>query len=101
MQENNLTEPGEKEGTSLLRQYFEQLRIDRNDAVAQAGIRQSIQLINDLNQAAILRKNQHASESAASAATWMSIIFTILALIAFTLVVNFPGVISQSYPSTG
>jgi PAS domain S-box-containing protein len=95
LQENNLTEPGEKEGTHLLRQYFEQLRIDRNDAVAQAGIRQSIQLINDLNQEAILRKNQHASESAASAATWMSIIFTILALIAFTLVVNFPGVISN------
>jgi PAS domain S-box-containing protein len=95
LQENNLTEPGEKEGTNLVRQYFEQLRIDRTDAVAQAGIRQSIQLINDLNQEAILRKNQHASESAASAATWMSIIFTILALIAFTLVVNFPGVISN------
>jgi PAS domain S-box-containing protein len=95
LQENNLTEPGEKEGTNLVRQYFEQLRIDRTDAVAQAGIRQSIQLINDLNQEAILRKNQHASESAASAATWMSIIFTVLALIAFTLVVNFPGVISN------
>lgn len=95
LQEKNITEPGEKEGTHLVRQYFEQLRINRNDASAQAGIRQSIQLINDLNQEAILRKNQHARESAESAATWMTIIFTILALIAFTLVVNFPSVISH------
>lgn len=95
LQEKNITEPGEKEGTILVRQYFEQLRINRNDPIAQAGIRQSIQLINDLNQEAILHKNQNARDSAESAATWMTIIFTVLALIAFTLVVNFPGVISN------
>lgn len=95
LQEKNITEPGEKDGTILVRQYFEQLRINRNDSVAQAGIRQSIQLINDLNQEAILHKNQNARDSAESAATWMTIIFTILALIAFTLVLNFPGVISN------
>ncbi|MBO9633382.1 MAG: HAMP domain-containing protein [Chitinophagaceae bacterium] len=95
LQEKNITEPGEKDGTILVRQYFEQLRINRNDSVAQAGIRQSIQLINDLNQEAILHKNQSARDSAESAATWMTIIFTILALIAFTLVLNFPGVISN------
>lgn len=95
LQEKNITEPGEKDGTILVRQYFEQLRINRNDSVAQAGIRQSIQLINDLNQEAILHKNQNARDSAESAATWMTIIFTVLALIAFTLVVNFPGVISN------
>lgn len=95
LQEKNITEPGEKEGTLLLRQSFEKLRLNRNDEQAQAGIRQSIQLINDLNQEAILRKNQLARERTGSAATWMTIIFTILALLAFTLVVNFPGVISN------
>lgn len=95
LQEKNITEPGEKDGTLQVRQYFEQLRINRNDSVAMAGIRQSIQLVNDLNQEAILHKNEAARESAGSAATWMTIIFTVLALIAFTLVVNFPGVISH------
>ena len=95
LQEKNITEPGEKDGTIQVRQYFEQLRINRNDSVAMAGIRQSIQLVNDLNQEAILHKNEAARESAGSAATWMTIIFTVLALIAFTLVVNFPGVISN------
>lgn len=95
LQEKNITEPGERDGTIQVRQYFEQLRINRNDSVARAGIRQSIQLINDLNQEAIFRKNESARESASSAATWMTIIFTVLALLAFTLVVNFPGVISN------
>ncbi|RZS72241.1 PAS/PAC sensor signal transduction histidine kinase [Pseudobacter ginsenosidimutans] len=95
LQEKNVTEPGEKESTVAVRQYFERIRINRNDTVALAGIRQSIQLINDLNQEAILHKNQNAREGAESAATWMTIIFTVLALIAFTLVVNFPGVISN------
>ncbi|NML19577.1 HAMP domain-containing protein [Pseudoflavitalea sp. G-6-1-2] len=94
-QEKNVTEPGEKEGTLQLRQSFEKLRLNKNDDLAKAGIRQSIQLINDLNQEAILRKNQLARERTGSAATWMTIIFTILALLAFTLVVNFPGVISN------
>lgn len=95
LQEKNVTEPGEKESTLAVRQYFERVRINRNDTVALIGIRENIQLINDLNQEAILNKNQNARESAESAATWMTIIFTVLALIAFTLVVNFPGVISN------
>lgn len=95
LQEENITEPGEKEATAGLRKYFNRLVTNPSDSVAYTGIRQNIQLINDLNQEAILRKNQVARDTAESATTWMTIIFTILALIAFTLVVNFPGIISN------
>lgn len=94
-QEDNVTEPGEKEATAALRNYFIQLGKDSLSAPAFTGIRVQIQLINDLNQEAILRKSQLARDTAENATTWMTVIFTILALIAFTLAVNFPGIISN------
>ncbi|WEK36506.1 MAG: ATP-binding protein [Candidatus Pseudobacter hemicellulosilyticus] len=93
-QETNVTEPGEKEATQSLRRYFGQLQTYPADSLALSGIRQQIRLVNDLNQAAILRKHQQTKDTAENAVTWMSIIFTALALIAFTLVINFPSVIS-------
>ena len=94
-QENNITEPGEKEATDLLRKNFEELKANPNDSSNYPEIRQSLQIINALNQDAIMRKNEVAETTAQNATTWLTIIFSVLTLIAFTLVVNFPSVISK------
>ena len=94
-QEHNITEPGEKEATELLRKNFEELKADPGDSSNYPEIRQSLQIINDINQQAIMRKNETAENTAETATTWLTIIFSFLALIAFTLVVNFPSVISK------
>ncbi|WP_153798495.1 sensor histidine kinase [Foetidibacter luteolus] len=94
-QEANITEPGEKEATVLLRKSFEELRLHPDDSSNYPEVRQSLQVINLLNQQAIMRKSKAAEETAETATTWLTIIFSILALIAFTLAVNFPSVISR------
>lgn len=93
-QEANITEPGEGFATVALRQSFDLLKTQPgNDSLHQA-IRQNIQTINESNQRAIFRKNEVAGANAEKATTWLMIIFSTLSLVAFTLAVNFPSVIS-------
>lgn len=94
-QEKNITEPGEQEATELLRKNFEELKANPSDSSNYPEIRQSLQLINEFNQQAIMRKNEVAVNTAQNATTWLTIIFSILTLIAFTLVINFPSVLSK------
>jgi len=94
-QEANVTEPGEKDATTQLRNNFEGLKIHPEDSVIYPAIRQNLQVINLLNQESILRKSRMAEATAESATTWLTVIFSILALIAFTLAVNFPSIISR------
>ncbi|HTB52693.1 MAG TPA: ATP-binding protein [Ferruginibacter sp.] len=94
-QENNITEQGEKEATANLRKNFNELKADPFDSSNYPQIRQSIQIINSLNENAILRKNNSAHKTAEDANFILTIIFAILTLIAFTLVVNFPSIISN------
>jgi PAS domain S-box-containing protein len=94
-QENNVTEPGEKDETEKLRNAFEQLLKDTANTYNYSAIRLSIHKINELNQNAILRKNAVAHQTAEDAILWLSAIFTILTLIAFIIVVNFPSIISR------
>jgi PAS domain S-box-containing protein len=94
-QENNITEQGEKEATAELRKNFNELKADPFDSSKYPQIRQSIQIINSLNENAILRKNNSAHNTAEDANFILTIIFAVLTLIAFTLVVNFPSIISN------
>ena len=94
-QEHNITEPGEKQATETLRKNFNELKADPADSSNYPEIRQGLQLINDLNQNAIYRKNEIAKKIADDATFWLTIIFTILTLVAFTLVFNIPRVISS------
>lgn len=93
-QENNITELGEKEATREIRKNFSILLKDAGDSNTYSLIRQSIQKVNDLNQQAIVRKNEVAKKTAEDAILWLSIIFVVLGLVTFTFVVNFPSVIS-------
>jgi PAS domain S-box-containing protein len=96
LQEKNVTEPGEMEATVSLRKNFNALKGKAPDSsnYNYKKIREAIQQINELNQNAILRKNAFAHQTAEDAGVWLNVIFVILTLIAFTLVVNFPSVIS-------
>lgn len=93
-QEANVTEQGELPATIKIRSAFEAYRLKPGDSISHNTILKSLQLINQLNQQAILQKNELVKNSAETANTWLTLIFTVLALIAFTLVVNFPSIIS-------
>jgi PAS domain S-box-containing protein len=93
-QEKNITEYGEEDATKLLRSNFEELKQQPNDSSNYREIRQAIQTINTINQNAILRKNETAQKTATDTIFWMTLIFSVLTIVSFTLVVNFPDVLS-------
>lgn len=94
-QEHNVTEPGEGEVTQALRQHFELLKKNHTDSTQYAVIRKSIYGIESLNQQAIIRKNETAQNTAEDATIWLTVIFTVIAIISFTFVTNFPSVIAN------
>jgi PAS domain S-box-containing protein len=94
-QENNITEPGEAEATRNLRNYFEQLKNGGKDTEISHKINKEIYVIYLLNQKALENKNVNALKTAANAKLWLTILTTILVLISFSLVVNFPGYIAS------
>src|ERR1017187_1986406 len=94
-QENNITELGEKEATQELRKNFNGLKVNPEDLSNYPEIRQSIFQIQDLNELAILRKNAVAQKNAENAKFWLTIILTILTLVAFTFIFNLPAIISR------
>ena len=94
-QETNITEPGEAAATAAVRQMFEQLKRSPDNDSLLSLVRQKIYIINTANQQAILRKNNIAEVNAKNFSNWLMIIFGLLTLIAFTLAVNFPGIISE------
>ncbi len=94
-QEANITEPGELEATRQLRADFTELLAAPADSSNYPQIRHGLQVINDLNQIAILTKNSAVQTNAANAKLWLTIIFTLLILITITFVYNFPAVISD------
>ena len=94
-QEANITEPGEKESTEELRKNFNELLTNPTDASNYTELRQSLQLINDLNQNAILKKNEVAQNTAENARFWLTIIFTLLIIVSIIFIYNFPSIISD------
>jgi len=95
LQEANITEPGEGDATHSVRVHFEQLLANPSDTGNFNAIRSAIFTIQDLNQTAIIRKDRKAATTASDANLWMTIIVTILTIVAFTFIVNFPGIISE------
>lgn len=94
-QESNITEAGEGLATAAVRNVFEQLKHDPSSDSLQTLIRREIYKINTANQQAILRKNAVAEKNAKRFSNYTMFIFGFLALVAFTLAVNFPGIISE------
>ncbi len=94
-QENNITEPGEGEATKELRYYFEAIKKGNRNPGTYHKINKQIYDIYLLNQKALEQKNANALATAANAKLWLTMLTTILILISFSLVVNFPGYIAS------
>jgi signal transduction histidine kinase len=94
-QQKNITEVGEKEATDELARSFEELVADPGDSGNYPDIRRSIYKILELNENSILRKNEVAQRTADNAKGVLTIVFTILTLVAFTFIFNLPGIISD------
>jgi NtrC-family two-component system sensor histidine kinase KinB len=94
-QENNITEPGEGDATKAVRNHFEALKKNTADSARYAAIRKGVYEIERLNQEAIARKNDIAQHTAGDATVWLTVIFTVIAIVTFTFVTNFPSVIAN------
>lgn len=94
-QEHNITESGEGEATQALRNNFEALKKNTADSAQYASIRKNIYNIEKLNQQAIINKSGIAQNTAEDATVWLTIIFTVIGIISFTFVTNFPSVIAN------
>jgi signal transduction histidine kinase len=91
-QEKNITEPGESEATVALRTAFNRLSADSTQvSVARVHIIRILQI----NMEAIQRKNEVAMETAQKAKLYITTLSAFLFLIAFTFVLNFPGLITE------
>jgi len=94
-QERNVTEPGEGDATQTVRTHFELLKKNITDTAQYAAIRKGVYEIERLNQQAIIHKNGIAQNTAGDATVWLTIIFTVIAIVTFTFVTNFPSVIAN------
>ncbi|HEY4334785.1 MAG TPA: histidine kinase dimerization/phospho-acceptor domain-containing protein, partial [Puia sp.] len=98
-QQANITEIGEKEATDELITNFHEMLADPSDSSNYADIRKSIVKIEEVNEMAILRKNAVAQKTAENAKDILTVLFTILTLVAFTFIFNLPGIISDPISS--
>ena len=99
LQENNITEPGEKEKTASLRNNFNILKEKGRNDLLSSLIRKDINQLMLVNLQAIDKKNQAAQASAERAKTIITICLTICLLIGFTFLFNFPSLIASPIAS--
>jgi signal transduction histidine kinase len=95
LQEENVTEAGERELTHFLRMAFEKLKQAelRDSSIKQ--IRSIALAIQDTNMQTIIKKNEITQNTATRASTYLIIISTICTIAAFTFIVNFPGYVAN------
>lgn len=94
-QQQNVTEPGEKELTEKLAADFEKLRVNTGDSATALNVRRHLTGIMLLNMQAIQRKSSVAENTADQATFWIAVSGTLCFLIALTLLVNLPGSIAR------
>lgn len=95
LQEENVTEKGERVLTHALRAAFEKMK---NKGVYDSGVLQIRSLalaVQELNMHAIIRKNDVTHHTATNASTYLIVIATICILAAFTFIINFPRYIAN------
>lgn len=94
-QQGNITEVGELQMTDKLEADFENLLKDpKNDSVHKT-VQKDITDIMLLNMQAIQRKSKVAENTADFSVLWVTVIGTICFLVAFTMLINFPGNIAN------
>ncbi len=96
-QENNITEPGEKEATAAVRKAFSGIT-DLGSALAakqqaERTARLQLNTIEGLNMKAIVQKNNYIHETVSKATFYLGGIVFVTFLILFVFIINFPGFI--------
>ena len=92
-QEDNITEPGEKVATTILRSEFNKLKAGDSSVTVVKNIKQQLHFILTANMNAIEKKNSVTETKADNALTYLTLIATIIFLVSFTFLFNFPGVV--------
>ena len=95
LQQNNITEIGEKELTNNLAQLFFQLQKNPNNDVLKKQVRKTMSDIVLLNMLAIERKGKIAEQTASNSLFWITIVGTVCFIIALTMLFNLPGNIAN------
>lgn len=98
-QEQNITEPGERELTVSLRKNFERLQQKGDADSIPRLIKNDINGIMQLNLQAIDNKNQLAQASAENAKTIITVCLTLCLLTGFTFLYNFPSSVAAPVAS--
>ena len=94
LQESNITEPGEAELTLLLKQDIQNL-LRRPDSLNLVEVRKHALAIQRVNMAAIQLKNRKTEQEASEAINYLVTISSLLGIIAFVLIINFPSYIAD------
>lgn len=92
-QEKNITEVGEAELTRLLRNDINKLI--QLPSQSKITFRQHALAVAELNLSAIHKKSDLAVQTASKATTYLIIASSLIGLIAFVLIVNFPGYVAN------
>ncbi|NBB21208.1 HAMP domain-containing protein [Runella sp. CRIBMP] len=93
-QEQNITEIGEAEATQQLRSHFNALRKSPDSSRIRL-IAQQLTKLTDVNMQAIVRKNAQVKKTADEVYSYMVLIATVCALVAFSFIINFPNTIAE------
>ncbi|WP_207420667.1 HAMP domain-containing sensor histidine kinase [Desertivirga brevis] len=95
-EENNVTEKGERERVVLVRQLFERFKTtSTNKGDLERQIRANLQGIDDINMAAIVRKNDVAKSSIEETVMLLQFVGAFTFLVLFSFSVNFPGYVAN------
>ncbi|HET7898144.1 MAG TPA: HAMP domain-containing protein, partial [Flavisolibacter sp.] len=94
-QEQNITEPGEEQATAEVRKGFSQLKAGDTGQTNLQAMEDAIQSILALNMQAIQRKSSAAEKTAGDALTIIIVLGSLVFLIAFSFLINFPSVVTN------
>jgi PAS domain S-box-containing protein len=94
LQENNITEPGEKAFTTAIRSNFEKIKAGNSTEEIIGQIKYNTQQILRLNMEAISKKSKKAVETANNAFNFIMGLAAAIFIIAFTFIINFPSIVT-------
>jgi two-component system, NtrC family, sensor histidine kinase KinB len=94
LQQNNITEKGEREVTDSVKIYFNKLKAGDTAKETIKTLRNEIQKILSLNMNAINLKNEKAQDTADKALTFIIFLSGLVFIISFTFLINFPSIVT-------
>lgn len=95
LQEHNVTEPGEGVATARAASLVQQLQLQPGNPQLSAQLRHVILQISEINQQAIIRKNNISSAAASRAILSLSVITLVLLSVSILFIFSYPYIITQ------